>query len=160
MKNLEDSKKKGNEVTKENYSLFGQRRNLLSFCDHFMLTYLKCCVCGRIKKISTYYEKIDFLVTYYTDILSISNNIFELEKLKYLLLDEDQVSLFNYRMKLNVKSDLNQNSKYADYYYFTKSLNDDINLGEIQHRIRNRNDNKFFNKRLADLVERSTLKSQ
>ncbi len=72
--------------------------------------------------------------------------------MKYLLLDEDQTALFNYRLKIDMKSNLSKPTKYSDYYNFSKGLNDEVKIDLIKKQLALRKDNKIFNSKLLDLA--------
>ncbi len=86
----------------------------------------------------------------YTDMLNITNNIYELEKLKFLLLDEDQIALFNIRCKINVDRNDQNISNFSRSYYFAKDLNDSIDENQIMNELKDRSSQKLLNKRLID----------
>ena len=154
VKCLDNSKGKDNEIpTNCNYDISNTKVCLLNFCDHFFITYFKCCLVGRTAKINKYYEELRDIVNPYTDILNITNNIFEMEKLKYLLMDEDQVAVFNYRSKIEVSKCYLNGSKFNDFYYFMKDLNDNIDVELIKNELVDRDNQKRFNFRLKNLSD-------
>jgi len=138
--------------TKTKYSFKDEDDMLLSLWDHFMLTYLCCCVFGKTKIINDYYEKVRPLARDYTDILNISYNIYEMEKLKYLLFDEEQIALFNLRSKVNVTNKNIANTNFTKFYYYTKELDDEIPNEQLKIEIELREKQKVFNERLVNLV--------
>ncbi len=155
--NLMDKKPKSNspedEVQNTKYSIVDEDKVLLSFLDHFLLTYLCCCVCGRTRKIANYYKEIEDLVAPYTDILNISYNMLELEKLKYILMDEDQIALFNMRRKIQVdKNDEEKLSFFSKCFYFSKDLNDSVNDTQIKKEILERKSQLRFNRKLIQIL--------
>jgi len=152
VKCLNNSKGKDNEKsTNYNYNISNTKICLLSFCDHLLITYFKCCLVGRTSKINKYYEELRDIVFPYTDILNITNNIFEMEKLKYLLMDEDQVAVFNYRSKIEVSNCYLNGSKFNNFYYFMKDLNDNVDVEQIKNELVDRDNQKRFNLRLKNL---------
>ncbi len=139
------------EITsKKKYASSGEDNTLLNFWDHFLLCYFPCCIYGRKLKISNYYQKVEVFIDEYTDMLNITNNIYELEKLKYLLLDEDQIAIFNIRSKINVERDEANISNFSKGYYFVKDLNDGIDEKQIMNELELRTTQKKLNKRLID----------
>ncbi len=146
---------KEEEISKSNFSSKGKA--LLTNCDHFMLIYCCCILPKRTKKIANYYKGLSNITSEYTDMLTITNNIFEMEKLKFILFDEDQTALFNYRNKVNVKSDihvskfLNIKDNFTEYFYFTKNLNNAIDLRELKIELKNRNNRDTMNSKLIKL---------
>jgi len=149
-KNLEEISKLNQNVTKEKYTIVNEKKLLLSLWDHFILTYFSCCKFGRLKRISHYYDNFQDHILEYTDILNFTNNIREMEKLKYLLFDEDQVALFNLRTKLHLNTS-KSSSNFSDYIFYTKDLNDELNIEEIKKAILKRNKKKLLNKNLVSL---------
>ncbi len=144
-------------VEKTRYNANDHNR-LLSFIDHFFLAYMSCCVCGRTKKIKEYYEQISEIIDPYVDILSISNNVFEMEKLKYMLMDEDQVALFNLRnSKIYVEPKAIDQSRFSHYYYYTKDLDNEIDIDSIKKKISSEYKNDDFNRKLLAINEEVKL---
>jgi len=109
-------------------------------------------VFGKTKIINDYYEKVRPLARDYTDILNISYNIYEMEKLKYLLFDEEQIALFNLRSKVNVTNKNIANTNFTKFYYYTKELDDEIPNEQLKIEIELREKQKVFNERLVNLV--------
>ena len=149
--NILESTSKNEEITKIKYTPLLEERVPLSMFDHFLLSYFCCCICGRLKKISNYYSEVEEIVSGYTDILNIVQNAFEMEKLKYLLMDEDQVAIFNLRSKLSFERESTNQSEFSKYYYFCKDLNDSVNVEQIKSELKERPNQIRFNKRLIDL---------
>ena len=147
-----DSKKLKKE-TNFNFSI--NERTLLNVFDHFCLVYLMCgCFrCGRRGKIQTYYDNVLPIVNSYTDFLNLSNSLLDMEKLKYLLMDEDQVAVFNYRSKIEISNNPLVTSAFNGYYYFTKELNDGVKVEQIKNELLRRDDQKRFNERLTSLYK-------
>jgi len=141
--------KEGGGPTFSNYGVSTYDKCLLSFCDHLTLTF--CCACGKAAKIKQYYDKVNEIVYSYSDILNITNLMFEFEKLKYLLLDEDQAAVFNYRSKIEVSKNSKKGSKFSSFYYFLKDLNDSVDLNIIKKELLERDNQKRFNERLINL---------
>ncbi len=140
-------------IPKKFYSLTDKESNLLSFCDHCCLTYCCCLACGRSRKIKNFYETLELYTKDYTDICNITNNIFEMEKMKYLLMDEDQAAIFSLRTKAHVKQNLqNQSSNFSRYYYFLRDLNDFVEIDNIKCDILEREHQKTFNQRLINMT--------
>ena len=127
---------------------------LLNFWDHFFLSYCCCCISGRVRKVNDYYNNISDEIDEYTDMLNITNNIFELEKLKYVLMDEDQVALFNSRSKVQMDIKKVDTSSFSKFYYFTKELNEDVKINELVKNISLRETDKKFNQKLVDLIDK------
>ena len=153
--NLIASRQKENseEVKKGKYNISSDECMLLSFWEHFLLTYLCCCVCGRTKKVNDYYKSISNDVDQYTDMLNITNNMMELDKIKYLLMDKDQTAYFNTRSKIQLDPAKVATSEYSKYYYFTKQLNEDVKLDEIDRSLGCRYEDKVFNRKIRDLTD-------
>jgi len=74
-----------------------------------------------------------------------------MEKLKYLLMDEDQVAIFNYRSKIEVSKCYLNGSKFNNFYYFMKDLNDNVDFDQIKNELVERDNQKRFNLRLKNL---------
>ena len=138
-------------VTKTKYTPLLEERVPLSVFDHFILSYFCCFICGRLKKISNHYKEVEEIVSSYTDILNIVQNSFEMEKLKYLLMDEDQVAIFNLRSKLSFDKEASNSSEFSKFYYFCKDLNDNVKTEQIKQELKERQDQQRFNSRLIDL---------
>lgn len=112
---------------------------------------MPCFVSKRTRKITNYYNKLSSLIDSYTDILSICNNIFEVEKLKYVIMDEDQVAIFNIRNKVHVDPKFINQSIYSKYYYFTKEMFDNMELSKIRKELLERPDKDKFNEKIVNL---------
>jgi len=149
--NILESKTKNEEISKIKYTPLLEERVPLCMFDHFLLSYFCCCICGKLKKIANHYREVEEIVSGYTDILNIVQNAFELEKLKYLLMDEDQVAIFNLRSKLSFERGSANQSEFSKYYYFCKDLNDSVNVEQIKSELKERPNQIRFNKRLIDL---------
>ncbi len=104
------------------------------------------------KRITKYYEKASELVREYTDILNIAHNLYEMEKMKFLLLDEDQVAIFNLRNKLEIERNEETTNKFSKFYYHCKDLNDSVDINQIRQALLQRKKSKQFNKKLAELI--------
>jgi len=142
---------KGKNIPKTKYAPFVEEKVPLNMFDHFILSYLCCCACGRLKKIATHYKEVEEIVSSYTDILNMVQTSFEMEKMKYLLMDEDQVAIFNLRSKVSFERDSPNSSEFSKFYYFSKDLNDNIKTDQIQQELLERPNQQRFNARLVDL---------
>ncbi len=148
-KKIEDLSKE--TVLKKKYALTDEERLLLNLCDHCLLSYCCCCVGKRTTKINNFYESLSPYIKEYVDICNISNNIFEVEKLKYLLLDEDQAALFNLRTKIHILGDSKHpQTAFMDYFYLLKDLNDSVKVDLITKQLMARPTDCLMNSRLLE----------
>ncbi len=139
------------QIPKKNYSLTNKSALLLSLGEHICLVYLCCCVSERTQKIENFYQLLNYYMKDYTDICNITNNIYEMEKMKYLLMDEDQASIFSLRTKIHVKENLQKHSNnFSTYYYFLRDLNDFVDIDGVKMDILKRENQKTMNRRLIN----------
>ena len=153
VKQIIKSHEGGTPLTYNNYKITKRDKTLLSLCDHLCLAYLPCCISLRTQNVKKYYDKVINIVKEYTDILNITNNIFEVEKLKYLLMDEDQAAVFNYRSKVEISKKTKKDSKFNNFYYFLKELNDSVDVNQIKKELMERDTQKRHNNRLCTLFK-------
>jgi len=130
-----DSILNGEKIQRINYSIVDPEKPLLSICDHFLISYLCCLVTRRANKIKNYYDKLYNMTKKYTDIINISNNIYEVEKLKYLLLDNTQMKIFNLRNKINCRRDM-ANDKFTSYFYTIHDLEEGFDVNNTKELVK------------------------
>lgn len=162
MSDVEESRLKNKsheiKIDKSRYDNLDLDNCMLSYMDHVILVYFKCCLCGPSKETYKYYQKVDKYLTDYTDILSMSNLHQELLKFKYLLFSEDQTAIFNLRSsKVEVDSDLLLDSPWSHFYYFAKDLDNNVRVETIKKCLMNQATGASgFNRKLTSLTRSST----
>ncbi len=68
--------------------------------DNFLLNFFKCCMSRRMKNLNEHFKKLyDYSISY-TDVLTIANKFSEIDKMKFVLLDQKQMAIFNIKAKL------------------------------------------------------------
>lgn len=65
-------------------------------------------------------------------------------------MNEDQITLFNLRNKFHFNGSEKSND-FSDFYYFSKDINEEINLEEIKKSLLSSEENKELNKKLVNM---------
>ena len=73
---------------------------IFTLCDNFLLNIFKCCMSRRMKKLDEYFKKLWTYSISNTDVLTIAHKFSEIDKLKFILLDQKQLAIFNMKAKL------------------------------------------------------------
>ncbi len=156
LKNISEAKnrKEEDKPSNSNYSIGDVEKNtLLSYSDHLMLSYFCCCISPRVRKVSKFYNELSEYFTNYLDYANICNNILETEKIKYLLMDPDQIALFSVRKKIQLLEDEEEPSnEISKHFYFIHELHDEIETDKIRKELESKNKDDTINQRLLELT--------
>ena len=96
----------------------------ISINEHFISKYFPCFKNDYLIQKEKVFDSIDNIITGYTDILSIIINTTEVEKLKYILLSEHQLALFNFISLPEIPLKKNMKKKVSNLYKYSKNYKD------------------------------------
>ncbi len=125
---LNAEKSKNNKTQTSNF--------FFSLCNNLFMN-ICCCKCGNIKKLDEHFKKLYNYSISYTDVITVAKRFNEIDKIKFLLLNEKQMAVFNLKADVsnpygNKKNKLTQlfiynqdgSAQEAVLKDFLQSLND------------------------------------
>ena len=150
------SRRKAVVFDKELEIIFGNSKKALNFsCYEILLRYFSCKSNGlRFKNIL--YEKAKNKLENYFDVVTFITKMQEIEMLKYLLLNEKQIKMFNFLSKPSISKEINSNE--INMKFIQKKKSDMVDIEEFQEIIKFYNDNNLIidndlNKKLFKLFD-------
>jgi hypothetical protein len=88
-----------------------------SLWDNFILLFCKCFASRKLIELELYYNKLLEYSLHYTDVVYLSQNVSQIEKIKYVLFTKKQMALFH---KKTLDNPLKQGT-LADFYNYAQN---------------------------------------
>ena len=106
-----------------------KKKYFFSIMDNICLIFCKCLATKRMKALDKYFDSLRNLTYKYTDVLNIVEKFAELEKIKLVIFNEHQLSLFN--CKTNLINPLSsKKNKITELYRFNNDVDAQIQTAE------------------------------
>ncbi len=132
--------------------------HLLSMSEYVTLICCKCFANPRIKEIKGNYDKLEPIISQYSDIVFNVRKTYDLEKLQFILFDKTQIAIFNSNQKIDNPMNVVAKGRFAQFYQFIK--NNRAQESVYKEYYKNLSENKKkkknkFDKKLIDLMKKS-----
>jgi hypothetical protein len=126
------------------------RKFFFSLCNNLFMN-ICCCKCGNIKKLDDQFKKLYSYSISYTDVITIAKRFNEIDKIKFLLLNEKQMAIFNLKTEVTNPFATKKNKLTELFIYNQDSSAQEVVLKEFIQSLNHGKDPSTIDRKLIDL---------
>jgi len=150
--NEKETLSSNNNFNSESKSIY-----LLSMMDYTTLICCKCFANRRISDIKDTYDKLEPIISQYSDIVFNVRKTYDLEKIQYLLFDKTQFAIFNSSKKIDNPMNVIGKGGFTQFYQFIKNnrAQESVYREYLRNleKVKKQKRKTKFDKKLADLMK-------